>query len=257
MSNKKVLVTGATGAIGQVLCEHLASKGNRLILSARTQGKLEELKSVLESGGGVDHSTFVCDFSSVVSVHQALHRLPDVCDGLTGVVIMPPQAVRTAECLPDADTWSSLFSTSFVQPLELLRGLIPYLSQREGKVVLISGISSAQVLSHYATSNVLRLAWLGQMKTLAFAYGKEGIRFNTVSLGGTLTEDYKKGIAARGNAQGRSYAEQLALETDNVPLGKYASLEEVSAVVESLLGDFANHVTGMNILCDGGFTRAY
>jgi 3-oxoacyl-[acyl-carrier protein] reductase len=46
-------------------------------------------------------------------------------------------------------------------------------------------------------------------------------------------------------------------ETSNVPLRKYGRPEEVAAVVEGLLSDFSDHLTGMNVLCDGGFTRAY
>jgi NAD(P)-dependent dehydrogenase (short-subunit alcohol dehydrogenase family) len=119
------------------------------------------------------------------------------------------------------------------------------------------GISSAQVLSHYATANVIRTAWLGEAKTLAFALGPKGIHVNTLSLGGTLSPWYREAITKRGASAGLSFEEQLAKETENVPLGKYGEPTEVATVIEQLLSPFSDHMTGLNILHDGGFTRAY
>jgi 3-oxoacyl-[acyl-carrier protein] reductase len=128
---------------------------------------------------------------------------------------------------------------------------------RRAKIVMISGISSAQVLSHYATANVIRCAWLAQAKTLAFALGPKGIHINTLSLGGTMSPWYRDGLEGRAKGAGRAFEAQLAEETSNVPLRKYGEPSEVAAAVEGLLSDFSDHMTGLNIMHDGGFTRAY
>jgi 3-oxoacyl-[acyl-carrier protein] reductase len=128
---------------------------------------------------------------------------------------------------------------------------------RRAKVVIVSGISSVQVLSHYATNNVIRAAWLSQAKTLAFALGERGIHVNTLSLGGTLSPHYVGLIEKRAANAGMTCEERIAEETANVPLRKYGHPEEVAAAVDGLLSDFSDHITGVNILHDGGFTRAY
>jgi 3-oxoacyl-[acyl-carrier protein] reductase len=48
-----------------------------------------------------------------------------------------------------------------------------------------------------------------------------------------------------------------ASPSGNVPLGKYGTTEEAANAVATLLGPFSDHMTGTNILHDGGFTRAY
>ena len=58
-------------------------------------------------------------------------------------------------------------------------------------MVVISAISSVQVLGHYALSNAVRAAWAAEAKTVAFALGAQGIHINTLSLGGILTPDYR------------------------------------------------------------------
>ena len=128
---------------------------------------------------------------------------------------------------------------------------------RRSKIVIISGMSSVQVLGHYASSNVIRCAWLAEAKTLAFALGDRGIHVNTLSLGGTLTPGYTASLERRAANAGVTFEQRLAEETSNVPLGKYGSPDEVAAAVEGLLSAFSDHMTGVNILHDGGFTRAY
>jgi 3-oxoacyl-[acyl-carrier protein] reductase len=125
------------------------------------------------------------------------------------------------------------------------------------KIAIISGMSSVQVMGHYASSNVIRCAWLAEAKTLAFALGDRGIHVNTLSLGGTLTPDYAASLGKRAAKAGMTFDKRLAEETSNIPLGKYGIPEEVAAAVEALLSDFTDHITGVNILHDGGFTKAY
>ncbi len=50
--------------------------------------------------------------------------------------------------------------------------------------------------------------------------------------------------------------QRLEEETSNVPLRKYGRPAEVAAAVEGLLSVFSDHMTGLNVLHDGGFTRA-
>jgi 3-oxoacyl-[acyl-carrier protein] reductase len=92
---------------------------------------------------------------------------------------------------------------------------------------------------------------------LAFALGDRGIHVNTLSLGGTLTPGYAVSLERRAANAGVTIEHRLAEETSNVPLRKYGTPAEVAAAVEGLLSPFSDHVTGLNVLHDGGFTRAY
>jgi 3-oxoacyl-[acyl-carrier protein] reductase len=134
---------------------------------------------------------------------------------------------------------------------------MPPAHDRRCKVVIVSGISSAQVMGHYASSNVIRCAWLAEAKTLAFALGERGIHINTLSLGGTLTPGYAVSLERRAAQAGVSVEERMSEETLNIPLRKYGRPDEVAVAVEGLLSPFSDHLTGVNLLHDGGFTRAY
>jgi hypothetical protein len=113
---------------------------------------------------------------------------------------------------------------------------------RRSKIVIISGISSAQVLGHYATANVLRCAWVGEAKTLTFALGERGIHVNTLSLGGTLAPWYRASLEKRAATAGVTFEQRLAEETSNIPLRKYGEPDEVGVAVEGLLSAFSDHM---------------
>jgi 3-oxoacyl-[acyl-carrier protein] reductase len=258
---KSFLVTGATGGIGQAVSHRLAAAGHSLVLTARDANRLQELRSALPAGDGL-HSSIPVDMASDESVAAFAEELTATQISLDGLVLMPPQPHSTNDPLPPNQAWRDIFQVSFVGPLALLKAAIATMKPdpahgRRCKIVIISGMSSVQVLGHYATSNVIRCAWVGEAKTLAFALGERGIHINTLSLGGTLSPWYKAGLERRAAQAGVTYEERLDEETSNIPLRKYGTPEEVAVAVEGLLSPFSDHITGVNILHDGGFTRAY
>jgi 3-oxoacyl-[acyl-carrier protein] reductase len=260
--SKTILVTGATGGIGRALCTKLAQTEYSLLLAARDEQKLKDLASELSSKGPGNFKTFSVDMSKEESIANFENYMSSFDVELAGAVMMPPQIPPTNECLPDSATWREIFQTSFIGPLSLLKAAIARMrpdpaNGKRSKIVIISGISSAQVLGHYATSNVMRCAWLAEAKTLAFALGDRGIHVNTLSLGGTLTPGYTAGLEKRAANAGMDFSQRLAEETSNVPLKKYGKPEEVATAVEGLLSSFSDHMTGLNIMHDGGFTRSY
>lgn len=259
---RTILVTGATGGIGQALCTRLAGSGQALLLAARDEGRLQALSTRLDVLHPGSYRWTAVDMNSDSSVQAFGEQLAASGTVLDGVVLMPPQDPPTSDPTPPSEAWRAILQRSFIGPLALLKGAIAAMRPdpaqgRRAKVVIISGMSSVQVMGHYATSNVIRCAWLAQAKTLAFALGERGIHVNTLSLGGTLTPGYRASLEKRAAQAGVSYEERLAEETANIPLKKYGRPEEVAVAVETLLGEFSDHMTGVNLLHEGGFTRAY
>ena len=253
------LITGASGGIGSAVCLRLANSGHHLVLAARDMDRLIALQTSLPGEG---HQVIAVDMASDQSIEEFSARLGSLELRLDGAVLMPPQPHAANDPLPDSEVWRTLFQTSFIGPLATLKAALARMRPdvakgQRAKVVIISGISSGQVLGHYATSNVIRTAWLGEAKTLAFALGERNIHINTLSLGGTLTPNYRESIAKRAAAAGQAFDDRLDAETDNVPLRKYGEPSEVAIAVEGLLSPFSDHMTGLNLMHDGGFTRAY
>lgn len=251
-----ILVTGATGAIGTNVCHYLAKKNHVLILGARDVSKLDSLSRDLREKYGANVTSYSFDFSSIETIDALALSLHD--QKIDGLVLMPPQLLPTDECIPEPEVMEEMHKVSFIGPAILIKRLLPNLIANKSSVVMISGISSVQPLSHYATSNVLRTSCLGLMKTLADKYGPEGVRFNTLSLGGVLTEPYKKKLEQEASISNIEVCDIYKQRVSNVPLRRYALPNEIANMLDVILTQDAGlHMTGQNIKFDGGFTRPY
>lgn len=167
------------------------------------------------------------------------------------------ESSQVPKFFPSSEKWIETFEKYFINPLHFLEKMIKNkILNNQASVVMLAGISNKQAMTGYAINNTIRLAWLGQMKTMSLALAPT-YKFNSVSLGGVMTESYTRKLEIKAAQNDISLSEQLIKETDNIPLNKYASVENVANVVVPLLGSFSDHITGQNILVDGGFIRTY
>ena len=109
----------------------------------------------------------VCRYAKDASIEEFGRELTTQGAVLDGVVLMPPQLPRSNDPLPSNDTWREAFQNSFIGPLALLKEAMAHMlpdpaNGRRSKVVIISAISSAQVIGNYALSNAYRAAWAAE-----------------------------------------------------------------------------------------------
>ncbi len=158
------------------------------------------------------------------------------------------------------DEWDQVFQDVFLGPLHFLEFVINRMQISTSpvkRVAIVSGVSSKQVLSHYSMNNVIRSAWVAQAKTLAFALGKDKIHINTLSIGGLHTPAYSSRIKKKAADAGVSFEDQMIIETRNVPLRKYATINEPVEALSGLLSSFTEHMTGVNFPFEGGYFPQY
>ncbi len=242
LNAKKILILNASSGLGNTVAEKLNQKGDILYLTARNLDKVDKVKG----------TKIELDFTNP-SNDLAL-KLKNI--DLDGIVIITPRPKLGANYLPEADAWRKCFEEGFIGPLEALRTAIPKLNPG-GKIVVIGGLTSVSALDNHQHFSVLRMMWLGQAKGLSRILGKNNIHVNSIALGGTLTKSFKASVQKRADNNERDYRSQLKAETDNIPLKRYADPEQVADVVDFLLSNKSDHITGVNIPMDGGFSRGY
>ena len=148
--------------------------------------------------------------------------------------------MQTQSCLPSKQEWIDTLTSVFIEPLEFFKFIIPLLLAVESsKVVVISGISSKILLSNYAANGAIRAAWHAQVKAMASEYGKSGLHINTLSLGGVMTRSFIEKVKHEEIERDMSFEEIMMEKTNNVPLHKYASLDDICYAVDGLLGRFS------------------
>lgn len=245
----KTLLIGATSEIGTAISEHLAKKSLSLLMTGRNENKLASLMNSID---GESHHTLSRDYLNV----QTDEKLFSSIDAFDGVVLITPRPSLNRSCTPSSEEWRELFEVCFTGPMEVLRQAIPKLS-RGSKIILISGITSVQYYPALPQFAVIRNMWKAQAKALSNELGINGISVNTLSLGGVWSKRLEQIIRAESEKTGKSVDELRSHRVNNVPLRDYAELSEIAYVVENMLGEMTNHISGQNIVLDGGFVSAY
>lgn len=249
-----IMVTAATGAFGNAVCSALASEGYDLIIAGRNRQKLADLENKLKTQyKEITIQSILIDFSDIKTIEDAAKQ---ISQPIHGIVLIGPRPVLSKDVIPSKEEWSQVFSETFIAPLEVLRLFGPQI-QDNGSVVVILGNSSKSYLPSYPNTNVIRLAWSGEIKNLTHFFGGRKIRVNAISPGPILTQFHRDKINAKALSNNIAFEEQLAKDTSTIPLKSYGKTQDVANLIAFLMSAKSAHLNGNNVLLDGGESSAY
>lgn len=142
MINKTALITGASMGIGKATAQTLASQGYRLILLARRENKLLELKAELND---TDIHLISCDINNHEELTSELLRLPEEFKDIEVLVNNAGLALglKSADQTEWSD-WQTMIETNCVSLAFLTRQILPQMVQRNtGHIINIGSIAGS------------------------------------------------------------------------------------------------------------------
>ncbi|GAA3626641.1 3-oxoacyl-[acyl-carrier-protein] reductase [Microlunatus ginsengisoli] len=229
-SSRTVLVTGGSKGIGRAIAETLHAAGHRVAATYRSG---DVPAGVL----GVE-----CDVTDAAQVDAAFTQVESAL-GPVEVVVANAGITRDTLVLRMSDEdWDAVISTnltgSFRVAKRATRGMM---RARFGRLIFISSVvgllgSAGQV--NYASS---KAGLVGMARSLARELGSRGVTANVVAPGFIVTDM----TAELGEDLVKKYSEQI-------PLGRMGSTDDIAGVVDFLISDAASYVTGAVIPVDGG-----
>jgi short-subunit dehydrogenase len=137
LEGKRVLLSGATGGIGQAIAAELATRGARLVLSSRRKEELEELADSLPGEAG-RHQVKTADLAKPGAAEKLVKDAGEV-DALVANAALPASG--------ELDDFSSeevqrAIRVNFESPILMARAITPQLARRgEGHLVFISSLA--------------------------------------------------------------------------------------------------------------------
>ena len=135
LSGKTVLLTGATGGLGQAIARALAGQGASLVLSSRKQAELEQLAGTLPGDG---HRQVVCDLAEEGEALRLLEAAGEI-DALVANAGLPASGRLDGF---SQDEIGRALRVNLEAPVRMARGLVPRFSERgAGHMVFVSSIS--------------------------------------------------------------------------------------------------------------------
>jgi 3-oxoacyl-[acyl-carrier protein] reductase len=253
LRGKTALVTGASRGIGRGIALELAREGANLVVCARGAEALAEAVSEFEAAGAGEVASLALDLSDP----DAGARLVSLATSRFGGLDIVVNNVGGNRRKPFEDTtdedWHSLFDLNVGTAFRVTRAAIPALRARGGgSIVFIASIFGREAggpgLSIY---NTTKSAMISAARIMALELAPEGIRVNSVAPGS---------IRFPGGSWDRRVQEDpegmKAFVAQNLPLGRFGTVEEVANVVAFLASPRASLLTGTCIPVDGSQGRS-
>jgi len=233
LSNRRCLVIGAAGGIGQAVLAMLHKEGWSLLLAGRTALPLENLATTY----GAEIATLDArDFDAVDAAFQA-HPGITAAVNLAGSILLKPAHMTSAAEFDE--TIAQNLRTAFA----LTRAAGRHMKATGGSVVLMSSCAAAIGLSNHEAIAAAKAGVEGLVRAAAATYAAAGIRFNAVAPGLVATP-----LAKRITENESALKASIAMH----PLGRIGTPEDIAAAIVFLLGSQSSWVTGQVLGVDGG-----
>ncbi len=236
LEGEVVLVTGASGNIGQGIARRLGAAGASVIAHYNSDARAAE-QLIAEMGSG---SIIHADLTDTRSIDKML------ASTMPTLLVNNAAAQDVTELADlDADEWRRVMATNLDAAfLATQRCANAWRQTGAGGAVVniasIEGSDPAPGHAHYATSKAGLLMFT---RAAALEYGSSGIRINAVSPG-LIDRD---GLAA-------DWPDGVERWLERAPLGRLGTPQDVADAVLFLLSPAARWISGTNLVVDGGMS---
>ncbi|MGV1048091.1 MAG: SDR family oxidoreductase [Solirubrobacterales bacterium] len=235
------LVTGAGGGIGRAICLALTAKGWKVAACDLGAGALETAELVRAAGGEALGLTW--DIRDGAAAHQAHAEAERELGPVEAVVANAAIVDRVAPAERISEqAWRNEIDVNLNGAFLSIQPALAGMRERgKGRIVAISSTAATHGLAGQAAYAASKAGVLGMVRTLALELAPAGVTVNAVLPGMVETE---KVAAMPGEVRERALGA--------VPMKRFATPEEVAAVVAFLCSDAAAYVTGAWLPVDGG-----
>ena len=256
LKDKRAFVAASTRGLGYATALVLAQEGCRVAVNGREQDATKAAAEKISAATGVDAFPAAGDVTDPVVPAKLIEQAQAALGGLDILITNaggPPAG--SFEGIDDAG-WQAGLELSFLSHVRFVRAALPQLRRSSAPSVLaVSTYVAKQPMPNLVLSNSIRAATIGLMKSLALDLGKEGIRFNSILPGWTMTERVQDLMSFRAKNNGTSIEEEIAKQQADIPLARMGEPVEFANVAVFLVSPAASFVHGTALAVDGGIIK--
>ncbi|MBS9531727.1 MULTISPECIES: 3-oxoacyl-[acyl-carrier-protein] reductase [unclassified Wolbachia] len=238
LENKKFLITGASGGIGQAIVEIMHKARATLCISSTKKEILEEVAKKYEKNIHV----LPCNLSNPEEVNQLINKASELMKGFDGLICNAGITQDSLLLRMTDEAWQKVIDINLTSTFKLNREACKKLIKNNwGRIINISSIvgltgNAGQV--NYAAS---KAGIIAMSKSIAKEVASRGVTVNCIAPGfidTKMTEVLNEG--------------QKEKILDNIPMKRVGTGKEIAAGVLFLASDEAKYITGHVLNINGG-----
>ena len=256
LKGKVALVTGAAGGIGRSTSAAFAELGAKVMLMD-IPSQEDNLKSIVADiakrfGAEVDYVLGdVRDPQSIQAfVDKTVERFGtiNVLHNNAGIGGAGDSAEITLE------SWNNVVAINLTGPLLVAQAVVRVMKANNHGGSIVTTSSMSGVIVNTGPGYASTKAGVKHLSdSLAMAYAKDGIRFNSVCYGFILSGMHEH-MGPPGAGPNTDMVEGMYKHFDEAtPMGRMGELSDAVGCVVYLASDLARFTTGTSIICDGGY----
>lgn len=250
VKGKKILVTGASRGLGLICAKALANEGARLVLTARSLEKLEELRKSLP-----DTETHLCvaaDLTEKGAVEDLIKKGKKFFGDFDAVLHVAGGGLGLRDRLLGAEDLEKLYKLNIGIAAEINRYVIPEMVKRgNGNVVHVCSIAAAEATGSVGY-NTVKAGLAAYVRTLGREIANTGVIVTGILPGGFLAPE--NSFERLKKEKPDVYEKYIA---QRMPRGRLGTAEEIVPLILLLCSPAASMMTGCCVPIDGGEGLSY
>jgi NAD(P)-dependent dehydrogenase (short-subunit alcohol dehydrogenase family) len=243
LDGRTALVTGASRGIGRQAALTLAAAGATVVLAARSAEDLAEVAAAARQAGAPDALVAVTDVMDEEAVEAAAGAAVEDTGRLDVMVNVAGGQGFTAYV---ADTrtegWDKVLALNLRSVFVGCRAAMAHLPQG-GSIVNVASIAGFTASPGLAAYGAAKAGVISLTRTLAVEAAPHGVRVNCLAPGWVRTE-----LTRRMWSDPETSRALVA----QIPMGRWADVEELAGPLLLLASDAGSYITGTTLVVDGG-----
>jgi len=251
LSEKRVIVTGASRGIGRAIARAFAAEGARVAICARTEADVKAAGDELAKTARAVIAKAV-DVTDTAGVKQFVD---EVAEQWGGVDVLVNNAGQGRSGNIDTLTPEQILEHANVLQMghfRFVQSVVPHMrKQRWGRIIEINALAGAIPTPDGIPSVINRASCIALSKTLGMSLPKDGILVNTLNMGWIDTGQWNRHFNEMpAGSCSREEFDQMVLKV--VPLGRFGKPEDVAGMALFLASDYASFISAASIDIAGG-----
>tara|TARA_B100001093_G_scaffold426682_1_gene420745 strand:+ start:1738 stop:2496 length:759 start_codon:yes stop_codon:yes gene_type:complete len=249
---KLAFVGGSSSGIGFAIAKMLLRNNYSVFITSKNKEKLLLAKEKLNSDKVYSKEADFSDLNSVKNLIKEVKKIGDPSIIILNTGGPPPSKLLDI----DENMFNKYHNQTYLSHILIIKNFIENMKIKKwGRIVNVSSKLVKEPNNNLVLSSSYRAALINSLKCLSKDIGEYNITVNSIYTGSVNTERFENLLKKK--VKENLKFEDILLQTKNkTPCKFIASSEDYSNLVEFLISDKTNYITGCGINFDGGASSA-